>query len=1046
MPSTADLAPTWAAVRYRRSQSVALVLVAALVTTCAVFAPLFVRVLEQGLLQARLVERDAADTTVLVRASRTSEEPTTTSGELASVLPAAARPWFGEPVGMTTADTRVQPRDGLQTSPLRLVARDAVCEHVELTSGRCPQAAGEVLVSGADSQAWGWREGRRFDVDDPSAGGTAAGPDAPAPPVPLTVVGVYETLDDPGYWLRTRVDGKSGFPLAQGDSIVPAVDDFLVDEDTFATGWAEATVSVEYPLDRSRVTLTTVPRISESLEGLDRVREGVTVTTPLPDLVSSIASGREVVRTLVPLLLAQLALLAVTVLALVAHAAVEQRRPEIALARLRGRSREGGSRIVLAELALTVLLGVPVGVALALLVAELLRRTVLPAGVPLELRWPVLAAVAVAVVGSLLAVHLAARPVLREPVAALLRRVPPATGGGLGVLDVVVVVLAVLGVVGLLTGDVEGPTALLTPVLLALAVGLLGAAVVRRLAARSGRRSLSRGRLAAGLAALSLARRPSLRHVLVVVTTATALATFAANAVVVGAENRSARAELETGAPAVLETDAPSPAALAAAVDALPDAHREAATPVVVIRPRDPSAVPSLLARPAELAGVAYAAPTAGLDALTPAVVPSVRLDDGELTGTLTWELTQFRDGTEPVGRAPRSPTGIPGGDLSVEPTPVEVGITVTTPDGTVLDRDLASIEQTETGTARVRAPVLCPDGCRLAGLWVRGTDPWAERVAGRVVLSGLALDGRPLDLGGADHWLPAEAGPGEGTQEVSGSGSELVVDIDNTGRRVFSPRADVPSPAPVLLAGRPPADATGDDFTLVGLGGRPVPSRAVARVDALPAVTGRGALSDLDAQLRVGGGAPPGSSAQVWLGTADPDVVAAVHRELAARGIPVTSTTTATRAQEAYDRSATGWGLLLGVFTGVLALVVAGLVVGLVAVTSWRGVARDLAGLLVAGTPVEVLRASVRREQLLTVLAGVVLGTACGVAGAVLAMPLVPLFDRPAAVPVPDLAPAWPAIAATALGALVVVGGAALFAARGVVARAVPERLRESL
>lgn len=48
-----------------------LVVVSALVTTCAVFAPLFVRTFEQGLLQAGLQQRDVADTTVVVRAART---------------------------------------------------------------------------------------------------------------------------------------------------------------------------------------------------------------------------------------------------------------------------------------------------------------------------------------------------------------------------------------------------------------------------------------------------------------------------------------------------------------------------------------------------------------------------------------------------------------------------------------------------------------------------------------------------------------------------------------------------------------------------------------------------------------------------------------------------------------------------------------------------------------------------------------------------------------------------------------------------------------
>ena len=1036
------LASTWAAVRYRRSQSLALVLVSALVTTCAVFAPLFVRTLEQGLLRARIAERAPADTTVLLRAARTGSSPDTTPGDLASAMPQEALPWFGQRVGMTTADTRVQPVAGRQTSPLRIVARDDVCAHLEITSGTCPTAAGQVLVSAADAKAWGWTEGTGFQVDDPGA--VEAG-GSPPPPVRLTVSGVYETKDDPGYWLRTQVDGKSGFPIPEGVGIVPAIDDFLTVENTFDGAWPQAQVSVEYPLDREAVSLTTVPEISRALTGLDSADQDITVATPVPDLVASIASGRAIVRTLVPLLLAQLALLAVTVLALVANAAVEQRRPEVALARLRGRSREGGSRVVMAELALTVLLGVPVGVGVALLVGDLLRRTVMPAGVPLELRWPLLAAAAVAVVGCLAAVYVAARPVLREPVAALLRRVPPATGKGLGVLDIVVVVVAALALVGLVSGDVDGPTALLVPVLLALAVGLLGAALLRRLAARTGRRALARGRLAPGLAALSLARRPSLRHVLVVVTTATALATFAANAVVVGAGNRAARAELETGAPAVVRTDSTDPASLAAAVDSLPANQRALATPVVLIRPRDPGAVPTLLARPAELSRIAYDVPS-DLAALTPPVVPSLELTDGSITGTLSWDLSRFRSGDQPAGTAPRSSTGIPGGDISVEPAPLRVGITVTTPDGESLDRDLGEVEQSATGTVPIDAKVLCPDGCRLAGLWLRATDQFTAEMAGRLALTDLELDGTALEVGGADKWLPVETPAAEGTQELSGTGNDLAVEFTNTGRRVVSRWADVPDPMPVVLAGGPPADATGDDFTLVGLGGRAVDSHAVQHVDALPAVTDRGALADLDAQLRVGGQVGAGSSLEVWLGTEDPAVIASVSAALAAGGLPVTSTTTVSEARAQYDRSATGWGLLLGVFTGLVALLVSCLVVGLVAVTSWRGVARDLAGLLVAGTPRPVLRSAVRREQLTTVVAGVVLGTLCGVAGAVLAMPLLPLFDRPASVPTPDLTPAWLAIGATALGALVLVGGVALLAARGVVARAVPERLRESL
>ena len=798
------LSSTWAAVRYRRSQSLALVLVSALVTTCAVFAPMFVRTLEQGLLRARLVERDVADTTVLLRASRTIDEPDRTPGDLATAMPPEATSWFGDRVGMTTADTEVAPRAGLQTSPLRLVARDDVCDHLELTSGRCPQAAGEVLVSAADATAWGWTEGQVFEVDDPSAVGTQ---DAAAPTVPLTVVGVYRTKDDPDYWLRTQVDGKSGFPLARGVSIVPAVDDFLTVEDTFADGWSQAAVSVEYPLDRSRVSLATVPLISAALAGLDRAKEGVSVSTPVPDLVASISSGRAIVRTLVPLLLAQLALLAVTVLALVANAAVEQRRPEVALARLRGRSREGGSRVVMAELALTVLLGVPLGVAAALLVGDVLRRTIMPAGVPLELRWPLVAAVGVAVVACLVAVYLAARPVLREPVAALLRRVPPATGRGLGVLDVVVVVVAVLALAGIVTGDVEGPTALLAPVLLALAVGLLGAALLRRVAARTGRRALgtagwptasphsrSPGGRRCGTCSSSSPRRPPWPP------SRRTRSSW-------GAENRAARAQLETGAPAVLETDATNPAKLAAAVDELPADQRSLATPVVVIRPRDPSAVPTLLARPAELSRIGYFVPD-HLEALTPPVSPSVELADGVITGSLSWALTAFRTGDEPVGTAPRSPTGIPGGDLSVAPTPLQVGITVTTPDGTSLDRDLGKVEQSAKGTVPIRARCSAPtdagwpaSGCA-APTRGRATSPAASTSptsssTGRRSRSGARTTGcrsrrrRPT----APRRCPARATTSSSTSTTPASGCCPAGATSPTRCRSCSPGARRPMP-----------------------------------------------------------------------------------------------------------------------------------------------------------------------------------------------------------------------------------------------------------
>ncbi|MGL5911370.1 MAG: hypothetical protein ACRCZP_15335, partial [Phycicoccus sp.] len=567
--------------------------------------------------------------------------------------------------------------------------------------------------------------------------------------------------------------------------------------------------------------------------------------------------------------------------------------------------------------------------------------------------WAVPAAAGVALVVSLVAVVAVARPVAREPVGRLLRRIPAGRRGVVGMVDTVVVVVALLAVVGVLVGDVGGSGALLTPVLLGLATGLAGAAVVRAVAARTGRRALRSGRVAPALAAFALARRPTLRGSLVAVTTATALVTFAASALVVAERARTQRAQLEVGAATVFDTDAVSTDRLVAAVDGLNPTLRRVTTPVVLVRPREGSAVHTLLARPAELERVAFPVPGVplGSAALTPPTTPAVRLDGEVITASLDWRLTTFRRPDEGDIEAPSGLTGIPRPPTSPLPEPVRVGIAVTMPDGETLDRDLGSVPQQPAGRMSVRARVLCPDGCRLAGLWMRQTDRVAENVAGRMTFRDLALDGAPLPIGDTGGWRdPAGGSDGAaGRQRLTGSGTRIDIDFDNTGRRLVSTRADVPDPAPVLLAGAPPADAVDDDFTLVGLGSRPVASRAVQRVPMLPALTGRGAFGDLDAQLRVGGEPPPGSLLQVWSSTTDPAVADRIADGLAAGGVGVLTATTAAAQQDRYDRSATGWGLLLGVFTGVVAVLVALLVVVVVSVTSWREVARDLAGLRTA-------------------------------------------------------------------------------------------------
>ena len=643
--------------RSRLGQSVALAVLSALTTACLVSAPLLARAMEQGLLRSALLRSDAASTTLTVRALQAPRDPRLTPADLARSVPPAARPFFPTRLGSFQLRTTVPTRPGAIPSPVRLSAREDVCRHVGLVQGRCPTADGEAMVSSADATAWGWAPGTTLTV------GAQESADVGRATVPadargrLAVVGVYRADQDPSYWLGLRPDGVSGLPISVGLNIVAGVDDLITVSDTFAHGWSEEVeVAARYPLDRATFTLDSLARAQAALSDVP-TSATVSVDAPTARIVASIRAGQDRVRFLVPVIAAQLALLAAAVLVVVAQAAVEQRRPEVALARLRGHSRASSGRLLMTELGAVVLSGLPVGLALALLVS-LLARGWLPAGIPFELPLLSLAALAVAAVVGLAAVYAAARPVLREPVTSLLRGVPPTAGATrLGVSDAVLVALAAVGVAGLATHTVSGPVAILTPVLLALAAGGVTAALLSAAAVRWGRRRLGRAPLAGSLAALSAARRPGLRWTLVAVSMSTAMMVFAADATVVADRNRADRARLENGAPTVLLTDSTSPAAVVKAADGLgpPVSARGPGRRHPTCRHDQPA---TLAIRPADLRTIAYAPPVQGaLDTSALAPPRSGRSCSAgrTLTGTVRWTPTT----TAPaVGPAPSATWG----------------------------------------------------------------------------------------------------------------------------------------------------------------------------------------------------------------------------------------------------------------------------------------------------------------------------------------------------------------------------------------------------
>ncbi|HZB47623.1 MAG TPA: hypothetical protein VE547_00885, partial [Mycobacteriales bacterium] len=352
----------WLAIRYRRHQALVLLALSALITACAVLTPLYDRAMQQALTRLAVDGATASATAIQVRSLPRSEfaaevaPRTPTADELAGLLPDEARPWFLPAVAdssllVTRADQTVDSPTGV------LEWRERACEHVDFLAGGCPTAPGDIAVSAADRRAYRLEVGTRVDVVEQPG----APPERALRPVPLRVTGVYRQRPGP-YWTDRLLTGVSGFREVN-PPYRPMHDTWLTAAGTFtgarAPGWLDPAVSVTYPLDRSAVGVDEIVRTGAVVAGMaDRSRLQVddlgdpvgdtevsaTVESGLPAIASTVDRGRDQARVTVPLLMTQLGLLALFVLGLTLGAAVEQRRPEVAVARLRGAGRAAARR------------------------------------------------------------------------------------------------------------------------------------------------------------------------------------------------------------------------------------------------------------------------------------------------------------------------------------------------------------------------------------------------------------------------------------------------------------------------------------------------------------------------------------------------------------------------------------------------------------------------------------------------------------------------------------------------------------------------------
>ena len=327
----------WSRVRHRRLQALSLVALAALLTTSLCLGPLYQRAMEQALAGAALQAASPDQRAVRFTSGERS------IADLKSKLPSELDGHVLPPISSSAVPVEVRLPNGDGSVATRLYAVSGACEELTVVDGRCPSAGGEVMVSTGDIELNGWQVGTEvravekvdpfFEGDDPPTG-------------KVTVVGVYELPPD-STWLGAPFVDRAGLAI---DELGVVTDDWVTVPDTLSgeAQWYEITDSVVWPLDADSVDVDVLAQIGPALGALQSASlEGTSITlrveTQLPTLAEQVEDGRVQGRVTVTVLVTQLLVLVAVVLWMILAAATDDRRSELALARLRG-TRPGWGR------------------------------------------------------------------------------------------------------------------------------------------------------------------------------------------------------------------------------------------------------------------------------------------------------------------------------------------------------------------------------------------------------------------------------------------------------------------------------------------------------------------------------------------------------------------------------------------------------------------------------------------------------------------------------------------------------------------------------
>jgi putative ABC transport system permease protein len=921
------------ALRARPGHSTILFLLAALAVAAGVAAPMYAAAAGRAVRLSEVDAASAADRAITVsgplRAGDGLDRVESVRGELRE----AARGSGLTDIASLTLEGHVPPN-----ATVTLTSRDGVCAHLVVT-GRCPRAAGEAVVAPATAKAL--NIGDRISVADGDL----------EEPLSLRVVGTYRFTDAAeAYWA-----GRQDIDAAPDRVDVPI---FVTAETLLDAGPRSLDARFDLvALDAAPLAADPEPLRSAARAARWAAPSGFTVTAGLPDLVSRLHDSQDALTNGVIVGAGQLILICGFVLLLATGYAAVERRPQTALAALRGAPSRHRFLLAVGPHAVPMLAAVPVGFAIGWLAVGAAVRHGFDDRVPVEMTPATYAVAGGALVFVLVTGLVVGWRVQSGGLMETLRRTPPRRRGWRAdLVDLVVVALAVAAAYQLANGATEGLAAL-TPMLLALACGLVAGRLVLPIATAVGAAQLRRGRLAAGLAALQLARRPAAHRLLALVTLAVALLGQAVSGLDTASRAAEARARLELGADRILTVRAASPAAVMAAVHSVDPDGRWAMAAV-----RQRVGQQTVVAIEAErLASVAYW-PTGTGAPPVPEVAAALRPLTNPVVTVTGRELVLDTSG-------PQTPTMA----------------RLVRADGTSFDAGFTA--------GRATVPDCAPAGCRLAWFGfprspdgthlheLRQTDPDKVLIDGSAFASagrwrpGFNTGAAEMTVLHGPDWLGARYRP---------------TDPRSAARQIRLLVADAPVPVPLVAAGPARIAQTGEVKQVPGItaGLRSVEVVAVAR--GLPGVGGQGYLVDNEYASRLASEPPDRSASyQVWLARGAPASMVDRLRDRVAVG---GEETVRERAAQLLDRGS-GRAARLNLLAAVCGLVLAAIAIAVVAAVerAWR--AADLRALRAQGLPARAAAASGLGSHAGLVVGGVLAGVVAGAVSWAAARAVVPAF-----------------------------------------------------